>query len=82
MPDLFIWVSLSLSLMLACICGLKATNDVIMIYHVTQKVSLFLPKKKEINTGVLWSLQGPRRLLWTGQVRVRPGRGFGRLKKC
>lgn len=39
-------LSRSLSLTLACfpyICGLKATNDVIMIYHVTEKVSLFLP---------------------------------------
>lgn len=48
----YLGLSLSLSLTLPCFlytCGLKATNDVIMIYHVPEQVSLFLLQKNERN---------------------------------
>lgn len=67
------------------ICGRGATNDVIMMYHVTEEVSLFLQEKKqtaEIDGGAPWGLEGPRRSLRADQVRVRPSRRFGRRRNA
>lgn len=54
-----------------------------MIYHITEKVSLFqLEKEKKINTGLPWCLQGPWHRPWAGEVRVMASWAYGRAKNC